>query len=58
MKATDNRHCTEDYPEYDAFYHLDAKEVPDTQRDVWPGGDTVKYQCPHCDRKFTVELPQ
>jgi hypothetical protein len=38
--------------------HPDAREVHDSQRDGWPGGDTVIYECPHCKQRFEIELPQ
>ena len=36
--------------------HVNASEI--RQRDGYPGGDLVDYQCPNCGHKFTVELPQ
>lgn len=36
--------------------HPDAVEVE--QRDGYPGGDYVDYECPHCKHQFSVELPQ
>ena len=38
--------------------HPDAREVNDSQRDGYPGGDLVTYECPHCKQQFEVELPQ
>lgn len=38
--------------------HPDAREVHDGQRDGWPGGDLVTYECPHCKRRFEIELAQ
>ena len=38
--------------------HRDAREVHDSQRGGWPGGDTVIYRCPHCKQEFEIELPQ
>lgn len=37
--------------------HADAHEVGD-QRDGWPGGDIVTYECPHCGHRWRAELPQ
>ena len=36
--------------------HPDASEVD--QRGGYPGGDYVDYECPHCGKNFSVELPQ
>lgn len=36
--------------------HPDANEI--RQRDGYPGGDVVDYECPNCGVKFSVELPQ
>lgn len=36
--------------------HPDAKEL--FQEDNYPCGDLVYYECPHCGKKFTCELPQ
>lgn len=38
--------------------HRDAREVHDSQRDGWPGGDLVTYECPHCKQRFEIELAQ
>lgn len=38
--------------------HLDAKEVHDSQRDGYPGGDIVIMECPHCGHRWEKELPQ
>lgn len=38
--------------------HPDAREVHDSQRDGWPGGDIVTYECPHCRQRFEIELAQ
>ena len=37
--------------------HPDAVGVGE-QEDGYPGGDIVKYACPHCKTRFSVELPQ
>jgi hypothetical protein len=37
--------------------HADAAEVG-KQRDGWPAGDLVTYECPHCGHRWTAELPQ
>ena len=36
--------------------HPDAKEV--CVERGWPSGDLTWYRCPHCELRFTVELPQ
>lgn len=36
--------------------HPDAREL--RQYDNHPCGDLVDYECPHCGKRFTVELPQ
>jgi hypothetical protein len=38
--------------------HREAREVHDSQRNGWPGGDVVTYECPHCKQRFEIELPQ
>lgn len=38
--------------------HHDAHEVPDSQRNGWPSGDTVKMHCKNCGHTWTIELPQ
>lgn len=38
--------------------HDGASEVHDSQRDGYPGGDTVKMRCPNCGHTWTEELPQ
>ena len=38
--------------------HDGAYEVPDSQRDGWPGGDIVTMECPHCGHRWKMELPQ
>lgn len=40
----------------DRIVHPDAKEQ--RQRDGYPGGDYIDYECPHCGVTFSVELPQ
>lgn len=37
--------------------HMGAKEVGD-QEDGWPGGDWVRYECPHCGTTWKAELAQ
>jgi hypothetical protein len=37
--------------------HPDAHAVGQ-QRDGWPGGDIVTYECPHCGHRWEAELPQ
>lgn len=36
--------------------HADAVEL--RQRDGYPGGDLVDFECPNCMHKWTMELPQ
>jgi len=38
--------------------HPDAEEVDGSQRDGYPGGDTVKMRCPTCGAEWREELPQ
>lgn len=38
--------------------HPDAREIRDSQRDGYPGGDLVTYECPHCKQRFEIELAQ
>lgn len=38
--------------------HLDAREVHDSQKDGYPGGDLVTMECPHCGHRWKKELPQ
>ena len=38
--------------------HVFAREVPDSQRNGWPSGDTVEMKCPVCNTTWTEELPQ
>lgn len=57
-------HCTSDAPwdrirgraTGDRIIHPDAKET--AQRDGYPGGDIVDYECPNCGVRFSVELAQ
>jgi hypothetical protein len=37
--------------------HSDAYEVGE-QEDGYPGGDFVRYECPHCKVSWRAELPQ
>lgn len=39
-------------------YHPEASEVSGSQRDGYPGGDTVRSKCPVCGTSWTSELPQ
>ena len=54
--------CTKDDPwdksKSGRTSHPDAIEVDDSQRDNYPCGDLVDYDCPHCGLRFKVELPQ
>jgi hypothetical protein len=50
--------CTKDKPNRDARVHPDGKEVPDSQSDGWPAGDTIIVECPNCGRRWIEELPQ
>ena len=38
--------------------HPWAKEVKNSQENGWPAGDTVKMECPICEIRWTMELPQ
>lgn len=55
-------YCTPDNPapkdHTGRTIHYGAKEVPDSQRDGWPSGDTVKLRCEACGATWTEELPQ
>ena len=53
--------CTAEYPypgrsDGRRWAHPSAREV--ACRDGYPGGDIATYECPHCDLRFSVELPQ
>jgi hypothetical protein len=53
--------CTKETPWHEGAtpaqtVHVDAKEI--RQRDGYPGGDIVLYECPNCGKRFEVELPQ
>jgi len=37
--------------------HVDAREVGE-QENGYPGGDIVRYECPHCGHRWKQELPQ
>ena len=47
-----------DKPKLKRWVHEDAHQVPGTQEDGWPGGDTVEYHCPNCGLTWRAELPQ
>lgn len=55
-------HCTAETPTpadwTDRVMHEECAEVEDSQRDGWPGGDTVTKRCKNCKREWTEELPQ
>lgn len=38
--------------------HHGAHEVPGSQRDGWPSGDTVQMKCDYCGHEWEKELPQ
>ncbi len=50
--------CTKEFPLKDKFigevhvYHPDAKEIDYDGR----GGDDTKYQCPHCNETWWIEI--
>lgn len=52
--------CTKDDPcqPGEKRIHRDAREIHDSQRGAWPGGDLVTYECPHCKQQFEIELAQ
>jgi hypothetical protein len=52
--------CTKDdpCPPGEKRIHRDARELHDSQRGGWPGGDLVTYECPHCKQQFEIELAQ
>ena len=52
-----NGYCTKDNPGEDFAFHPDAREVGE-QEDGYPGGDIVRYECPHCGARWKEELPQ
>ena len=38
--------------------HPLAREIKDSQRNGWPGGDVVQMLCPVCGSSWEQELPQ
>lgn len=60
MQEKDPWRCTKDNPcpkDWDGRgIHPDAVVVG--EQDGWPGGDLENYECPHCGRRWTQELPQ
>lgn len=36
--------------------HPDAREV--WSEDGYPGGDVATFECPNCNHRFKVEMPQ
>lgn len=59
---TERFQCTKDTPwapgKPTPVVHVDAHEVDGSERDGWPGGDTVKMICPNCGHTWRKELPQ
>ena len=57
----DRYQCTPETPwtpKVDGFVeHSDVHEVG-KQRDGWPCGDMVTYECRNCGHKWDAELPQ
>lgn len=58
------RVCTEETP-WDGRWrnaggviHAEVREIPGSQADGWPAGDTVMMRCPVCDKTWETELPQ
>ena len=49
--------CTKEHPDKSLRWHPDAVEVGE-QLDGYPGGDIVRYECPHCGLSWKEELPQ
>jgi hypothetical protein len=38
--------------------HPAGREIPDSQRDGYPGGDIVTIECTVCGHRWEMELPQ
>ena len=62
---TDRKQCTLANPFHenrheqgDRWEHDNVSEVPDSQEDGWPSGDTVQMTCGNCGQYWTKELPQ
>ena len=53
--------CTPERPfqstDHGYWCHPNAVEVGE-QEDGYPGGDIVRYECPHCGHRWREELPQ
>ena len=46
------------YKDGNKTIHPNAKEVPGSQEDGWPSGDTVLIRCPDCGKEWTEEIAQ
>ena len=59
---SDKHHCTKESPMPPTahkrdYWHNDAKCVDEEYNGLSGGGDYEIYQCPHCESRFYVELP-
>ena len=53
--------CTKESPwtkDKGRAVHPDAHEIPGSQENRWPSGDTVWCCCPHCGHAWPEELAQ